>query len=277
MALYRIFELSYWAQLSRFEPPNELEKLAESKSTTEHDNKPESSVSQSPREPRALSPLTSIWDSDDDEERRQSITPTHHTAGSNGTSPIHKRMPKRSRPRGSESPVDVNSSNPTGEGSAKRQRRSEPTPSESTPVEVTEFPVPRAPNRRDAKKSAKARTGAGAMMCHQCRSTNKWAKMSCTNAPETGPRCKRRYCANCIVKRFAPLLFALNSSSYTTLGTPNLFSTRPLLLLSVRAVETSATVLSVLGSEARNMFLHGIPAQKSTTTHRWPREKHPVR
>jgi hypothetical protein len=49
---------------------------------------------------------------------------------------------------------------------------------------------------------SKSRLPTGPVMCHQCRSTNKWSKMTCSSDPETSGRCKRKYCANCIVKRY---------------------------------------------------------------------------
>jgi hypothetical protein len=204
-------------QIPRFEPTHDTEDQTGDKTSVETDNKPGMSESQSPKDPpRALSPLTSIGDSDselEDNELPKSSRPAHGSdlnqrrLDKDGAVP--KRSTKRPRPRVSEPSPDVDSMGvDMPGGSAKRPRRQNLMPED----EPSAAPVP---SRKDPKKASKARTGASALMCHQCRSTNKWAKMTCTNMPDSGVRCKRRYCANCIMKRSVPSCTLEELSSIT--------------------------------------------------------------
>jgi Zinc-finger domain of monoamine-oxidase A repressor R1 len=67
-------------------------------------------------------------------------------------------------------------------------------------------------------ESRPSRPSVSSALCHQCRRPNKWVKMTCSNTMESGERCKKNYCAYCVLKRYPLSIFDVCLNLITLIG-----------------------------------------------------------
>lgn len=73
---------------------------------------------------------------------------------------------------------------------------------------------PRASSSARAESKLPTRPAVSSALCHQCRRPNKWVKMTCANLLASGERCKKSYCAYCVLKRYPEITFDALSKTW---------------------------------------------------------------